>query len=88
MVLDLEITVRHSLEEVLAQEVLWDHAAVGDRIPTTAHPLQLTVRIEARPCLISVIMFIRVFVFSLPSARSPFSFANADRTKTKNLPSP
>lgn len=42
--------------------------------------------------MISLIILISVLVrfcfSSLPSARFPISFANADRTKTRNLPSP
>ena len=90
--LDLEITAR--LRRALVLGVLRDHAAVVDLIPTTMLHLHPTV--ITRDTLLGISICFLVYFFYYFFSRcllhvSPFSFANADRTKRKkkkNLPSP
>ncbi len=64
VVSDLEITVR--LRRDLVPEVLWDHAAVVDLIPTTVRHLHLTVKTRSNSCdLKSSCLFYTCIIISL-----------------------
>ena len=87
--LDLEITAR--LRRALVLGVLRDHAAVVDLIPTTMLHLHPTV--ITRDTLLGISICFLVYFFYYFFSRcllhvSPFSFANADRTKRKKKKKP